>query len=206
MSSKQILSAIAIALTILAFYPYIRSILRGQTRPHVFSWIIWSLTTCIVFLAQWQADGGAGAWPVGCSAVITAGVAILGALKAADIQITGSDWGFLLAALASLPLWYLTADAVWAVVLLTGIDILGFGPTLAKVYRSPFSEDMLFYLLYCLRNILVLFALENYSVTTVLFPLAVGSACLLLLVLLVWRRRLLPRAGVGSEQQSCAND
>jgi hypothetical protein len=35
--TKEILSAAAIALTFIAFTPYIRSILKGKTKPHVFS-------------------------------------------------------------------------------------------------------------------------------------------------------------------------
>jgi hypothetical protein len=48
---KPILSAMAIVLTLIAFLPYIRSILHGVTRPHVFSWLIWGATTFVVFLA-----------------------------------------------------------------------------------------------------------------------------------------------------------
>ena len=37
---KELLSAVAIALTFVAFLPYIRSILTNKTKPHVFSWLI----------------------------------------------------------------------------------------------------------------------------------------------------------------------
>jgi uncharacterized protein with PQ loop repeat len=52
MTYKELLGMIAIALTLVAFLPYIRSIFRGKTRPHVFSWVIWGSTTFVVFLAQ----------------------------------------------------------------------------------------------------------------------------------------------------------
>ncbi len=191
MPPKESLSAIAIGLTFVAFFPYIRSIFQGKTRPHLFSWIIWAITTLIVFLAQLEAKGGAGAWPVGVSAMITIYIALLAWTRSADTSITGTDWLFLLSALASLPLWYLTADPVWAVVLLTTIDILGFGPTVRKVYRFPFEENTAFFILFSLRNGLVILALESYSLTTVLFPLAVGIACVLLLALIGCRRRAL---------------
>lgn len=64
---KMIFSGLAIILTFVAFVPYVRSILQGQTKPHVFSWIIWGTTTLIVFLAQLEAHGGVGAWPIGIS-------------------------------------------------------------------------------------------------------------------------------------------
>lgn len=52
MGIKLVLSVIAIVLTLVAFIPYIISILSGMTKPHVFSWVIWGITTFIVFLAQ----------------------------------------------------------------------------------------------------------------------------------------------------------
>ncbi|VAX06896.1 hypothetical protein MNBD_GAMMA25-1518 [hydrothermal vent metagenome] len=66
MSYKEFLSALAIIITLVAFFPYIRSIIKNTIRPHVFSWVIWGMTTVVVFFAQLQDKGGAGAWPVPC--------------------------------------------------------------------------------------------------------------------------------------------
>jgi hypothetical protein len=188
---KEIFSAVAIALTFIAFLPYIRSILRDEIKPHVFSWITWGSTTFIVFLAQLNDGGGAGAWPIGISGIITIAVAILAYTKKADITITVTDWCFFLLAMASLPLWYLTADPLWAVVILTTVDVLGFGPTFRKAYSHPFDEDVKFFALFLARNLIVIIALENYSVTTVLFPAVIATACTALILLITYRRRVL---------------
>ena len=191
MQYKEILSAIAIGLTFVAFLPYIRAILSGTTRPHVFSWVIWATTTFVVFLAQLKAGAGVGAWPIGVSGVITMGIALLAYLKRADISITKSDWLFFVFALSSIPLWYFTSNPLWAVVILTTVDTLGFGPTVRKVYQHPHSESLLFYSLFAGRNLVVIAALEAYSLTTVLFPAVVGAACVLLIALAMYRRRVL---------------
>lgn len=191
MSHKEILAAIAISLTFYAFYPYIRSILNNTVKPHVFSWVIWGTTTFVVFLAQLEGKGGAGAWPVGVSATITICIAILAYRRRGDITITRTDWAFFAAALSSLPLWYLTADPLWAVVVLTFVDLLGFGPTLRKAYTAPHSESLVFFALFAARNLIVVLALEHYSLTTVLFPLAIAVACVLLMILIVYRRRVM---------------
>ena len=190
-ADKEILSAIAIAITFAAFLPYIRSIIAGTTRPHVFSWIIWGITTLVVFLAQLEAKGGIGAWPIGISGLVTLFIALLAFIKRADISITLSDWLFLIAALSSLPLWYFTADPLSAVIILTTIDLLGFGPTIRKVYATPYSESLLFFSLFTIRNTLVVMALETYSLTTVLFPALIALACLLLVLLASYRRHVL---------------
>jgi hypothetical protein len=191
MPYKEILSGAAIVLTIVAFVPYVRAILNGTARPHVFSWVIWGATTFVVFLAQLEGKGGVGAWPIGISGSITIVIAVLAWVKRADVTITGTDWLFLAAALSSLPLWYLTSDPLWAVVILTTVDVLGFGPTIRKAYHYPHSESVLFFALFAARNLLVVMALEHYSVTTVLFPAVIAAACMLLMALLTYRRRAL---------------
>lgn len=188
MPYKEILSAIAIVLTFIAFYPYLRGILQGNIKPHVFSWVIWGTTTFVAFFAQLKAQGGVGAWPIGVSGAITILIAISAYVKRADVAITKIDWLFFISALASLPLWYLTANPAWAVVVLTIVDLLGFGPTIRKAYTHPHSEPLSFFAMFAVRNILVVMALESYSIATVLFPAAVAVACILLMALIVYRR------------------
>ncbi len=191
MPYKEFLSAVAITLTLVAFFPYIRSILNEKIKPHVFSWVIWGTTTFVVFLAQLEDGGGVGAWPIGVSGIITIFIAILAYVKRADIVITGIDWLFFITAISSLPLWYITDDPLFAVIVLTTVDILGFGPTVRKAYADPFSESLLFFSLFAARNSLVILALENYSLTTVLFPAVIAMACLLLIAMIVYRRKAL---------------
>jgi len=186
---KEVLSGVAIALTFIAFFPYIRAIIQGAIKPHVFSWVIWGTTTFVVFLAQLEDGGGVGAWPIGVSGSITIFIAILAYVKRADIAITRTDWLFFVMALSSLPFWYLTSDPLSAVVILTAVDVLGFGPTVRKAYAYPHSESLLFFALFTARNLIVIMALENYSITTVLFPAAIAAACLLLITMITYRRR-----------------
>lgn len=188
---KELLSAVAIALTLVAFLPYIRSIIRGTIKPHVFSWAIWGTTTFVVFLAQLEDNGGAGAWPIGVSGGITIVIALLAYLKRADVSITKTDWVFFISAMSSLPFWYFTSDPLWTVVILTTVDVLGFGPTVRKAYAFPHSESLLFFALVAARNLIVVMALENYMVTTVLFPAVIAAACAMLIAMVTYRRHAL---------------
>ena len=187
---KLIFSGLAIVITFMAFIPYIRGILQGRIKPHLFSWLIWGMTTLIVFFAQLDADGGTGAWPIGVSGVITVYIAFLSYVKRGDISITRLDRLFFSAALLSIPCWYFTSNPMWAVILLTTIDLLGFGPTIRKAYDHPFEESLLFIFMFFLRNTFALLALESYSLTTVLFPLSICVVCLFLCTLISYRRRM----------------
>ncbi len=191
MNFQQAMGLTSVVLAIASFVPYIVQIRRGTMKPHVFSWVIWSISTAVVYFAQAVADGGPGAWTTGVSALMTIYVTWLAWSRHRDVHVTRSDWFFLGAALVSLPLWYLTADPLWAVVILTAIDVFGFGPTIRKLYRHPHEESLLFYVVFVLRSALSVLALESLSLTTLLFPVAMVVSCSVVCVLLLWRRRVL---------------
>ena len=196
MIDKTWLSVIATAISLLALFPYLLSTMRGTIRPHVMSWTIWGITTSIVFWAQREAGGGAGAWPVGFSALVAFLIAATAYTKRGDVKIVAADWGFFLTALAAIPLWYVTSNPLLAVLLVTTVDILGFGPTLRKAYARPESESLLFFCLIVVRNAFVLLALERYSLTTALFPVAIGSMATIVSIVVVTQRIRLKRHSV----------
>jgi hypothetical protein len=188
-SYREIFSGLAIALTFVAYVPYIRSIQAGKTRPHLFSWVVWGLGTSIVFFAQIAGGGGVGAWPIGVTALVTLYVAWLCWVRRTDTAITPGDWLFFLAALSSLPLWYAASNPLWAVVILTSVDLLGFGPTFRKAHRDPSGENLTFFALMAIRNGLSVVALEQHNLTTMLFPVAVALACAVFIAMVLRRRR-----------------
>lgn len=182
-------STIAIALSILGFVPYIRSILQGKTDPHLFSWIIWGLTTVIVFFAQLSDEGGWGAWPTGISGLISIGIAGLAYQRRRNILINRTDVLFLVVALAAIPLWAVTSNPLWSVILLTFADTVATWPTLRKCWHDPFREDLWMYWILFVRNFFSIAGLEHLSLTTVLFPLVMSVAIVVLVGVVIVRRR-----------------
>lgn len=193
---KELLSAAAILLTFIAFAPYIRGILKGTLRPHLFSWVIWATTTLIVFAATLQGGGGVGAWPIALSGLITLYIALHAYRHRGDRAITRLDWLFFLTALSTLPLWYLTSDPLLTVIILTTVDLLGFGPTLRKAYYYPHEEGIALFAIYSVRNLLVVAAMESYTLTTLMFPVMIALACLVVILVITLRRRVITHGGV----------
>ena len=115
-------------------------------------------------------------------------IAWLAWARRSDTTITRSDWAFFVAALSALPAWFITSDPLWAVLILTTVDLLGFGPTFRSAWTRPHAERINFYALAAMRNLLVVLALERLSVTTVLFPAAVGVGCVALVAMIAYRR------------------
>jgi len=56
------------AVSLLAAIPYGYAIYRRTTRPHLFSWLIWSVVTAIAAAGQFVAGAGPSAW---CTAAIS---------------------------------------------------------------------------------------------------------------------------------------
>lgn len=187
--TNEILSAVAIVLTFVGYYPYIRSIRRGRTKPHVFSWGVWGAVTVVVSFAQLADGGGVGAWPILVSGTITLYVAALAYRRRGDTTISRSDWLFLVLALSALPAWYLTFDPLWAVIILTTADTLGYAPTFRKSYHQPYSENLTFYALLTLRNLIAIAALEHYSLTTILFPAVIAATTAIFIAMVLLRRQ-----------------
>src|SRR6478672_7145441 len=57
MSAVAVFGLLAGVATVLAIVPYVRDVLRGTTRPHRGSWLIWTVLSIVVFASQ-LADGG----------------------------------------------------------------------------------------------------------------------------------------------------
>ena len=187
---KETLSIIGISITIIAYFPYIKSIMDNKTKPHLFSWIIWGITTSIAFFAMYFNDGGVGTFPVAFAAFLCFTIAFITYKKVGLDYITKSDWIFLALALSALPLWYVTSSALYAIILLSAVDVIGFIPTFKKAYKLPYEEQLTFFVLILTRDIIFTIpALESYTLTTMVFPLTLSTATTTFVIMVYFRRK-----------------
>ncbi len=191
MLQKDLFGYLSLSLTVLSSIPYIWTMLRGKTRPHVFSWIVWSLACAIIAAAQYSAQAGPGAWATWMSSLLAALTVALSLTQKADWSITRSDWIAFLGALAVIPLWYVTQSTLLAAVLATFIDSMAYYPTLRKSYHKPHQELIFLYVVANLKHIASIFAMAHYSVTTLVMPVVMLAMNGSLILILVWRRRVL---------------
>ena len=84
----------------------------------------------------------------------------------------------------------MTNSALNAVILLSLIDTLGFIPTFKKAYHFPFEEQLSFFMMMVFKDIFALMALEEYSLTTLLFPITLDVSTLAFVLMVVVRRRV----------------
>lgn len=169
---KAIISSIAVALALGSYIPYFRDIARGKTKPHAFSWLIWSLLHAIGFGASLVKGGGAGSWVTGASTLACSTVFII-ALKKGETKLHPYDWFAMTGAFVALAFWWFTSEPTLSVMLIALIDVLGFVPTFRKSYINPFGETAITYLMGSVYFSLSLIALESYTIATWFYPASI---------------------------------
>ncbi len=187
MPSKELLGVLSIVCAIVSMSGYFWSIYKRRTKPHVFSWLVWGIVMSVVFFAQFNQGGGAGAWVTGFSAFIQFVVAGL-AVFIGEKNITRGDWLAFIGALATIPLWYATKDPLSAVLLATAIDAFAYYPTFRKSWLKPYEENWFAYVVGALQWVPAMLALGSYSVTTMIYPACITTINLSLAGMLLVRR------------------
>jgi hypothetical protein len=189
---KEVLGALATAIAVYGYVPYLRDTFRGRTKPHAFSWLVWGLMTGIGFVAQVVEGGGAGTWVMGFTA-LACGVIFVSALFLGEKDITRLDWLCLAGAAVSILLWIITDDPLLSVILITVIDVFGCIPTFRKSYSKPYEETLVTYVLSSVKSAFGLLALQRFTVVTALYPFALVVINAAFVMLFVVRRRQLGR-------------
>jgi hypothetical protein len=187
MNAQDISALLAVGLSTVNTMIYVRSVLKGKTKPHAFSWGIWSLLSLVMFAAQREGGGGVGALLQLYNGAACGGVALLG-LKYGDRGYTRSDWAALAFALASIPLWRVTGTPLWSVLLLCGIDAAAFWPTFRKSWLKPGEEPVLPYIFWAFGALASLAALEAFNLITATYPVFLASINTVFVLMLVLRR------------------
>ncbi len=194
--TEVILGAAATVIGLIGYLPYYRDIFRGITRPHPFSWFLWSLLAAIAFAAQLVEGAGPGAWASGISAAANLGICIASLFRGTR-TIRTSDWACLIAASIALFSWAAAGNPTLAILLVTATNSFAFGPTFRKSFERPQEETANTYLLSAVKWALACAALQSITLATALFPftsfvLNAALACVLLGSKRRQRRAVLP--------------
>ncbi len=184
---KILLACAAIFLVMLSYLPYLLAIYRGTNRPHLFSWLIWTLVTVVVVAAQISGNAGPATLVTAMTCFLCALITFL-AFRQGEKNITLSDWVMLIGSLSAIPVWIMTSDPLWSVVIVTIINAVAYIPTFRKAWVKPFEEHILMYAINIPRHMLTIAATQVYSFTNILYPASVVLACILLFGGIQYRR------------------
>lgn len=185
---KTLLGILAIVMTVWAHIPYLVTTIRGENRPHIFTWVLWTLLTFIAFAVQYVGNAGAGAWVTFVTGVICV-VITAAAFRQGEKNITKGDWVMFVAGLAAIPLWLVTDNPFWSILIVTGIDCIAFVPTFRKAWHKPMEENSFMYGFNIPRHMISMAAIAQFSVLTVLYPAALLAMNVIMYIMLKVRRR-----------------
>ena len=185
---KEILAVIAALLAVAGNLPYLWDILKGKVRPHPYTWLVWTIVSCIIFFGQVAKGAGIGALPTAASEIFTL-IIFLFSLKYGFKKITKTDTLFLAAALLGLIPWLLTRDPTVSVVIAVAIDLVAFGPTLRKTWQYPKTETPILYGSNVLRHALALFSLQTYNIATTLHSAAMITTNTAMTLIILFRKK-----------------
>ncbi|HEV3245458.1 MAG TPA: hypothetical protein VG102_03795 [Candidatus Paceibacterota bacterium] len=199
MPVKELLGLIAALLSATSGVMYVSTVVRGNTKPHLYTYILWSIVTCLLFAGQFVSGAGAGSWASLVAALATIAVVPLCA-KFGTRDITFGDAIALTCGVVTILPWILTKNPLWSVILANLIDMWAIVPTLRKTWNDPSSEPLLPWLLTQAKHILAIAALSSYSITTYLYPVqAFCMNAILICIILFKKRKLYPGpAGVSA--------
>ncbi len=186
-------SVLASIITFFGFYPYIKDIFAGNTKPHLYTWLIWSLTqiTNAIIVAR----GGAGylasiSFVTGSSLV---SLVFILSIKYGTKNITKTDTSLLILELVAILFLWKFNDPLTSLLLISFIDLAGYIPTIRKSFEEPWSESLIFWILMNVGNIFTLIALNKYNILTTfyLIILFVGNSAVFSVCIL--RRRIIDK-------------
>ncbi|MBP7767090.1 hypothetical protein KA068_01030 [Candidatus Saccharibacteria bacterium] len=185
---KEIIGAIAVILTFVAYVPYYRDILKGKTHPHVYSWSLWGLLTVLLVALQIKGGAGAATWVTAAAGLLCIGVVFL-SLKKGKKDITTSDTVVAVLALAAIGFWLVADQPIISIILVIVADMLAFIPTVRKSWYKPYSETLSLYVTNAVRFFLALAAVETYTFLSASWIVAWAVVNALFSVLLIVRRK-----------------
>jgi hypothetical protein len=191
---KLIFAILATVISVAGFFlPYLKEMLKGKTKPHAYTWLIWTITqgTAVVGLIY-----GGGRWGAASLAIGTAFVFLVFLLsfKYGTRNITKSDTIILIAALSAIIIWWQLDNPLLAVFMVSIIDVLGYIPSFRKTFEEPWTEPPILWAIVSFSSIFSIFALNEYNLLTLTYITAITSASLVLLIICLIRRRIVPKS------------
>jgi hypothetical protein len=187
-----VLGVLAAVVGIAGNIPYLRDTVRGSTRPHPGTWLIWAVLAIIVCLSQ-RADGASWSLLMAAThAVLNATILIL-AVRFGTGGVSASDALMITFAAAGVAGWLAADEPIVATLCVVTADLIAAAMMVPKTYRDPGSETLSTFAFASLSGALAVASVTALEPALLLYPVyytLVNGA----LAVLICRRRAIARA------------
>lgn len=166
-----IVTIIGVTLVAFSAAPYIHAVLRGQVRPKLVSWGIWTVLASIMTLAAFQEGQLQSALLTGVTAAACGSVLVLG-WRRGSRRMSRLDIICLLGAIIGVVVFFLVKDATTALAVSVAVDAVAFIPTLMHGWTNPEEESLSSFAMAASGELLVIVAavMSGATVAGLLYP------------------------------------
>lgn len=183
---KGIFSVIAGLLAIAGFVPYIRAILRGETKPAKASWIIWAGLDTITIAGMYAKDALNG--QIIGAVIGTWAVAVL-VLKYGTPGWTRLDKFCLTGAALGIALWLLFGSPTLGIIISLGVIFIGSIPTFASAWKDPSRENKLTWAIFWVSCVFAGLAIPKWTLADAATPITFFTIETIMMYILYVRPR-----------------
>lgn len=160
LTSKIFWGIVAGVVSFIAHPLYVRSIIKKETTPHIFTWLLATILAGVSLFFYNTAGGGATMFMLAGDFIGFAIIAGLSLIYGKKNRFYFSDWVCLFGALFSVVIFIVFRDAFWAFVAALSADAFALFPTIKKTYYQPLKESFLAWTFTCIGNVMALFAMN----------------------------------------------
>jgi hypothetical protein len=161
-------SVIAGGLFIAGFFPYIRSILAGSTKPAKASWIIWASLDTITLAGMWAKQSLNGQI---VGAVAGAWIIVALALKYGVPGWTKLDKFCLGGAILGIVLWAIFNSPIMGLVTSVSVVFIGSIPTFVSAWHDPGRENKVAWTIFWVSCVFAVLAIPKATFQDAMQPI-----------------------------------
>lgn len=169
--------------------PYIRDTLRGVTRPHRGTWLIWGVLGIVVCLSQ-RADGASWSLVMAAVQAVATLIIFLLAITRGEGGVSRIDMVMIAIAAGGVTGWVLADEPIVATACVVAADAIGVALMVPKTYRDPDSETLTTFALASIAAVLAAAAVAAPDPALLLYPAYYCVANGFIALLIVRRRAL----------------
>jgi len=140
-----VVGAVAGVLSVAAIIPYLRDILRKNTRPNLVSWSLWTVAVLITLAGQISAGASWSALLLIGATIENLAVIVLALRGYGYTKFGRVEQVTLLLCVLAIVLWQVTENPLIAIAFAIAADSVAYVPTVTKAYRDPKSELAFFW-------------------------------------------------------------
>jgi hypothetical protein len=187
------LGVLAGLLSVANMVPYVRDTIRGETRPHRGTWLIWGSLAIVVWLSQ-RADGASWSLMLASGQVVLNSIVVLLAIRHGEGGMSAPEAAMLGVAGGGVIGWIVADQPIVAIACVIAADLVATALMAPKTYRDPGSETLVTYVGASVAGALAAGAVGALDVSLLLYPVYYCLVNIAIAILINHRRGALAGA------------